>query len=170
MITSSLSLNSENATKNEKNHWKPVERVEKFVESETQLSKKTKDQLIQVLKTRLHKDKLIIVFNHFERVTKSVAQFWLSISSNEYIIFFGSLFSDFKKEAYGFYQIFDVVNQEEREALGKEVNVTIPLMLILGVLIIIILYKLSLMSSREFMTAVIMPILIIRSLMFFVGK
>ena len=140
----------------------------KKVETEEQLSKKTKDQLKELLNKRNRKNKLVIIFNHFERLTRTSAQYWMSLSGNPYIIMVGSNFGKHKPEAYGFYKIFDIVNKEELEDSRAEVNVTIPFILVIGALTFLILYKLSLISSNDTMTAIIMSILITRTILYFV--
>ena len=147
-----------------------VSRVEgiKTIESEEQLSKKTKDQLKELLKKRNKRNKLVIIFNHFERLTRTSAQYWMSVTGNKHIVVVGSIFGVYKKEAHGFYQTFDLINKEEQEESRAEVNVTIPFILVIGAFTFAILFKLSLTSSREMMTAVIMAILVTRTILYFV--
>ena len=140
----------------------------KRVETEEQLNKKTKDQLKKLLNKRNHKNKLVIIFNHFERLTRTSSQYWMSLTGNPYIVMVGSNFGVHRKEAYGFYKTFDIVNKEEQEESRAELNVTIPFILVIGALIFLILYKLSLVSSDKVMTAVIMAILVTRSILYFV--
>lgn len=140
----------------------------KNVESEAELLKLTAIQLKEVLKKRVQKDKLVIVFNHFENVTKSVAQFWLSVAGNKHVVFVGSVWGTWKKEAYGFYKIFHLINKDEREESRAEMNVTIPVIIILGGFIFAVLFKLSIISSDKAMTCIIMSILITRSILYFV--
>lgn len=144
-----------------------IEEIKK-IETEEQLSKKTKDQLKELLKKRNRKYKLIIIFNHFERLTRTSAQYWMSLTGNPHIIMVGSTFGIYKKEAYGFYKTFELINKEEQEESRAEVNVTIPFILIIGALIFGILYKLSLISSDKMMTAIIMSILVTRTILYFV--
>ena len=147
-----------------------VSRIEgiKRVESEEQLLKKTKDQLKELLKKRNKKNKLVIIFNHFERLTRTSAQYWMSLTGNSYIVMVGSNFGIHKKEAYGFYQTFDLINKEEQEESRAEINVTIPFILVIGAFVFAILYKLSLISSDKMMTAIIMSILVTRTILYFV--
>ena len=147
-----------------------VSRIEgiKRIETEEQLSKKTKDQLKELLKKRNRKYRLVIIFNHFERLTRTSAQYWMSLAGDKHIIMVGSIFGVYKKEAYGFYQKFDLINKEEQEESRAEINVTIPFILVMGAFIFAILYKLSLISSHEMMTAIIMSILITRTILYFV--
>lgn len=140
----------------------------KNIESEEQLSKKTKDQLKELLKKRNKKNKLVIIFNHFERLTRTSAQYWMSLVGNPFIVMVGSTFGIHKKEAYGFYKTFELINKEEQEESRAEMNITIPFILIIGVLIFLCLYKLSLISSDKVMTAVIMSILVTRTILYFV--
>jgi len=140
----------------------------KNIETEEQLSKKTKDQLKELLKVRNRKIKLVIIFNHFDRLTRTSAQYWMSLTGNPHIIMVGSNFGVHKKEAYGFYRTFDLINKEEQEESRAEVNVTIPFILVIGAFVFAILYKLSLISSSKMMTAVIMSILVTRTILYFV--
>jgi hypothetical protein len=147
-----------------------VSRIEgiKKIETEEQLSKKTKDQLKELLKKRNKRNKLVIIFNHFERLTRTSAQYWMSVTGNKHIVMIGSSFGIHKKEAYGFYKTFELINKEEQEESRAEVNVTIPFILVIGAFTFAILFKLSLTSSREMMTAVIMAILVTRTILYFV--
>jgi hypothetical protein len=140
----------------------------KNIETESELLKLTAIQLKEILKKRVQKDKLVIIFNHFENITKSVAQFWLSISGNKHIVFVGSVWGTWKKEAYGFYKVFNLINKEEREESRAEMNITIPVIIILGGFIFAVLFKLSIISSDKAMTSIIMSILITRSILYFV--
>jgi hypothetical protein len=140
----------------------------KKIETEEQLSKKTKDQLKALLHKRNRKYKLIIIFNHFERLTRTSAQYWMSLTGNPYILMIGSTFGTHKKEAYGFYKTFELINKEEQEDSKAEMNVTVPFILVIGALVFAILYKLSLISSDKMMTAIIMSILVTRTILYFV--
>lgn len=142
----------------------------KTIKTESELNKFTVVQLKDILKKIVHHDKLVIIFNRFENITKSVAQFWLSLSGYKYIVFLGSIWGNYKKEAYGFHKTFKIANKKEKEKYGSEMNVTIPFILVIGAFVFFILFKLSIISSSEQMSAVIMAILIVRSLMYFVGK
>lgn len=142
----------------------------KNIKTESELSKNTAVQLKEILKKIIQKDKLVIIFNRFENITKSVAQFWLSVSGNKHIVFVGSIWGIYKKEAHGFHKTFILVNKEEKENYGSEINVTIPFILVIGVFMFVILFKLGLTTSRAFMSAVIMSILVVRSMMFLIGK
>ena len=92
----------------------------------------------------------------------------MSLSGNPHIIFVGSNFGLHKPEAYGFYQTFDLINKEEQKESRAEINVTIPFILIIGTFVFVILYKLSIISSRGTMTAIIMSVLITRTILYFV--
>lgn len=142
----------------------------KNIKTKSELNKNTVVQLKEILKKTIQKDKLVIVFNRFENITKSVAQFWLSVSGNKFIVFVGSIWGIYKKEAHGFHKTFILVNKEEKENYGTEMNVTIPFIFVIGAFIFVILFKLGLTTSRTFMSALIMAILIVRSLMFFIDK
>lgn len=142
----------------------------KNIKTESELSKNTAVQLKEILKKVIQKDKLVIVFNRFENITKSIAQFWLSVSGNKHIVFVGSIWGIYKKEAHGFHKTFILVNKEEKEAHGSEMNVTIPFIFVLGAFVFVILFKLGLTASKAFMTAIVMSILIVRSMVFVIGK
>lgn len=140
----------------------------KKIETESELNKFTTVQLKEILRKRVQKDKLVIVFNHFENITKSVAQFWLSVAGNRHIVFVGSVWGNWKKEAYGFYKIFNLINKGEMKESRAEINVTLPVILVLGGFIFAVLFKLSIISSNDAMTSIIMSILITRSILYFV--
>jgi len=138
------------------------------IETESELNKFTAIQLKEILKKRVQKDKLVVVFNRFENITRSVAQFWLSVAGNKHIVFVGSVWGSWRKELYGFYKIFELINKEEREESRAEMNVTIPVILLIGAFVFAVLFKLSIISSDKAMSAIIMSILITRSIIFFI--
>jgi len=138
------------------------------IETESELNKFTAIQLKEILKKRVQKDKLVVVFNRFENITRSVAQFWLSVAGNKHIVFVGSVWGSWRKELYGFYKIFELINKEEREESRAEMNVTIPVILLIGAFVFVVLFKLSIISSDKAMSAIIMSILITRSIIFFI--
>lgn len=120
----------------------------KNIEDEDKLLKMNKEQLKKLLFTRVRKNKTVIVFNHFERLTRTSAQYWGSIAGNKHIIFVGSQFGSFKSEAYGFYQFFELINKDEAEEARAQLNVTIPVLIFLGIFALAFMVKIAYISTN----------------------
>lgn len=114
--------------------------------------------------------KVVIAFNHFERLSPSTARFWLQISGHEKIVFLGSIYGKFKKDAYSFYKTFKVINKEvmESEGPGSEIDITLPFILLVGAFFFISYLKISTTQTATMIGAVWFAFLVIRSLMYLV--
>jgi hypothetical protein len=140
------------------------------VPESSQLQRMTIEELKEMLFKKSSGIKVVVVFNHFERLTPSTARFWLSVSGHERIIFLGSVCGNFKKEAYGFYQSFEVVNQKvmKSEGSGSEMDITIPFILVVGAFIFICFLKVSLIGSVMLVSALWFAFLVVRTLLYLI--
>lgn len=140
------------------------------VPSSSHFQRMTIDELKEMLIKKASGIKVVIAFNHFERLTPSTARFWLSVSAQERIIFLGSLYDTFRKELFGFYKTFEVVNQEfmESEAPSSQIDITMPFCLLVGVLIFICFIKVSLVGSAILVSSLWFAFLVFRTLMYLV--
>lgn len=139
------------------------------VPSESELERMTVDHLKNMLLKKVGM-KVVIAFNHFERLSPSTARFWLQISGHEKVVFLGSLYGKFKKDAYGFYKTFKVINKEvmESEGPGSEIDITLPFILLVGAFFFISYLKISTTQTATMIGAVWFAFLVIRSLMYLV--
>lgn len=142
------------------------------VPKEAELSRKTTDDLKQMLFRKASGIKVVIVFNHFEHLTPSTARFWLNVSEHERIVFLGSLFGKFKKEAYGFYKTFEVINKSkmEEQRPTSEMDITIPFLLICGALVFVSFLKISMVSSYALLSSIWFTLLLIRTLLYIIWR
>jgi len=140
------------------------------VPTPTQFQRMTIDELKEMLFKKASGIKVVIVFNHFERLTPSTSRFWLSVSSHERIVFLGSICGKFKKEVFGFYQTFEVVNQKlmKAEGAGSEMDITMPFILVLGAFIFICFLKVSLTGSVILVSALWFAFLVVRTLLYLI--
>ncbi|SCG85966.1 hypothetical protein [Methanobacterium congolense] len=140
------------------------------VPAPTQFQRMTIEELKEMLFKKVSGFKVVLVFNHFERLTPATSRFWLSISGHERIVFLGSICGNFKKEAFGFYQTFEVVNQKlmKSEGSGSEIDITMPFVLIVGAFIFICFLKISLIGSVMLISALWFAFLVVRTLLYLI--
>jgi len=138
------------------------------VPKEAELSRKTTEDLKQMLFRKASGIKVVIIFNHFEHLTPSTARFWLDVSKHKRIVFLGSLFGRFRKEAYSFYKTFDVINKSKIP--GSEMDITIPFLLICGAIIFVSFLKISIVSSNALISAIWFSLLLTRTLLYVIGR
>lgn len=137
----------------------------KNIETPPELHKKTKIDLKEILKSRNRHHKLVIVFNHFEKLTPTNKDYWMSLSGDKYIVLVGSQFGKYKSHLYGFYKLFDVVNKQEKTD-KQEINITIPVMVGLGFILFICFTKVSALN-KELLFIIFFAFSSIRFVMFF---
>lgn len=98
------------------------------------LNRKTIPELEEILIKELNNERLIILFNHFERLTNRSVQFFLSLNIFENVQFVCSFSGKLKKEVHPFCSEFEIINGEEYEKVKNdedikdrdEFDVTIP--------------------------------------------
>lgn len=141
---------------------------ERKVPKDTELTRMTTEDLKQMLFKKASGIKVVIAFNHFERLTATTARFWHSVSGHERIVFIGSLFNGFKKDAYGFYKTFEVINEAEmkEQSPAGEMDITIPTVVICGALVFICFLKISYIGSEILIGAIWFTFLLARTLLY----
>jgi len=107
------------------------------------LNRLTIAELRDLLVKRLKYKTLIILFNHFERLTKRSVQAYQYLNSLENIRFVCSFIKNFKPEVYSFFRTFDLINEDEYMLKHgkKEFNITYAVYVILSVFCILIYLK-----------------------------
>ncbi len=73
------------------------------------LNRKTIDELKEILLKLLKYERLIICFNHFERLTKRTVQIYQSLNSLTNIQFVCNFQNNFKPELYPFFKTFPLL-------------------------------------------------------------
>lgn len=90
--------------------------IETFVSIKTSvLNRKTIVELKEILIKELKYERLIICFNHFERLTKRAVQVYQSLNSLNNIQFLCNFKDKFKSELYPFFKTFILANPGEYE-------------------------------------------------------
>ena len=140
------------------------------VPSASEFQRMTIDDLKEMLFKKASGVKVVVAFNHFERLTPSVSRFWLSVAGHERIVFLGSVCGNFRKEVYGFYKTFDVVNHDlmQDEGSGSEMDITMPFVLAVGVFVFVCFAKVSLIGSTVLVSSLWFAFLVIRTLMYLI--
>lgn len=141
---------------------------ERKVPKESELTRMTTEDLKQMLFKKASGIKVVVAFNHFERLTATTARFWHSVAGHERLVFIGSLFTKFKKEAYGFYKTFEVINEAEmrEQSPAGEMDITLPTVIVCGALVFICFLKISFISSEVLIGAIWFAFLLARTLIY----
>ncbi|MGZ7120232.1 MAG: hypothetical protein ACXVH2_11030 [Methanobacterium sp.] len=136
------------------------------------------DQKEAIIKSLGYKT-LVIMFNHFDKLTKSSVEVYIYLNSIKNIIFVANSNGKFSKDVYYFYKKFEFINKNEYESSYKknEINVTYALYFILGAICFALYLKfaLSLCSGAIFISVITMGALwfsfiVFRTLIFAGGR
>jgi hypothetical protein len=143
-------------------------------ENKLSLNRLTITELKDILVKELQYERLVITFNHFERLTKRTVQVYQHLNSLSNIQFICSFSQDFKPEVYPFYKRFELLNKEEYEKKGfkDEINVTYALYVLISVYCFFIYLKsvLSIYSIFMVIGGVWLALIIFRTLIFVGGR
>lgn len=119
-------------------------------------------------------ERLVIIFNHFERLTKRSVQVYQYLNSLKNIQFICSFSQDFKHEVYPFFKRFELVNREEYEAksVKDEINITYFVYTFLSLLCFFIYVKVSasLFMAALFLGGAWFALIIFRTFAFIGGS
>lgn len=121
-----------------------MECIERVVnQKEPALNRLTVPELIKILLVKLNSQIIVILFNNFHTLTRRLLGVYQELNRYRNIIFICGLEKDFKKEAYGFYKTFKLVNLEQyKMETGKdEINVSYTIYFFLGLMGFIIYLK-----------------------------
>lgn len=143
-------------------------------EDNASLNRFTIASLKDILIKKLKYERLIICFNHFERLTNKSVQVYKSLNSLENIQFVCSFKDKFKKEIYPFYSQFELANKEEyeKETVKDEINLTFPVYLLIALLFFFVYLKAasSLYMAFILIGAAWFSLIIFRTLIFIGGR
>jgi len=137
------------------------------------LNRLTIAELMEILINELKYEQLIILFNHFERLTKKTVQSYQYLNSLDNIQFVCSFDKKFKPEVYPFFKTFELVNREEYLDLSgaDEINITYPVFALLSILCFFVYLKMaSLEVGFLLVGASWFALIIFRSLMYVGGR
>ncbi len=138
------------------------------------LNRLTVAELKEILIKELRYERLVITFNHFERLTKRTVQVYQSLNSLKNIQFVCSFSDSLNREVYPFYTQFELANKEEyeNETVKDEINMTFPVYLFIALLCFVIYLKAasSLYMAFILIGAAWFSLIIFRTLIFIGGR
>lgn len=109
------------------------------------LNRLTIAELLNMLIAELKFKKLIILFNHFERLTKRSVQVYQYLNSLKNVIFICSFNKKFPQTVYSFFKTFEFMNEEEYslEIGEKDINITYTVYALITVVGILFYIKIT---------------------------
>lgn len=138
------------------------------------LNRLTIAELREILVKKLKYKKLVIFFNHFERLTKRSVQIYQYLNSLENVQFICSFKKNFKKEVYPFFKTFQLANQEEYDLKSgkKEINITYTIYAIISIYCFFIYLKTasSMIMAMMLIGGAWFALIIFRTLMYAGGR
>lgn len=153
-----------------------IECINKISDSKREsLKRLTVAELRKIFVKELKYERLVIFFNHFERLTKRDVDIHLYLNSLKNVQYICSFKGEFKSVVYPFYQHFILVNKEEYDVKsGKdEVDVTYPVFLgisFVGFLVYIKVGTTSMAAGIILLGALWFAFLIFRTLVYVGGR
>jgi len=131
-------------------------------------------QLRDTLAQKIGDNKLLIIFNQFDRLTRKSAEIYHSLDQKGKVIFLCSFQASFKQEIYSFYQSFNLLNKNEYQTeTGKnDINISYAVYAILGILCFLVYLKISSTSTAStiLIGALWFAVIIFRTLIFVGGR
>jgi hypothetical protein len=131
-------------------------------------------ELREVIQKELGSKNLIILFNNFEKLTRSALTVYKHLNTNKNIKFICNFKNRFRHEAYTFFKTFNFINKEDypHEENMKKINITYTIYAILSLICLLIYIKTSI--SFYFVTIIIggiwFGLIIFRTLMYAGGR
>jgi hypothetical protein len=131
-------------------------------------------ELKEVILKELGTNKLIILFNNFEKLNKSALNAYQYLDKNKNVRFICSFKKRFKNEAYNFYKTFKFINKEDYpyEENMKKINITYTIYAILSLACILVYLKasISIYIATIIIGALWFGLIIFRTLMYAGGR
>jgi hypothetical protein len=121
----------------------------------------------------LGKDRLIIIFNHFERLNYQSVRQYQDLNENKNIQFICNFTQHFKEQILPFYQTFVLINKSKyKDTKIDEINVTYPVYILISLFCFLLYMKISSTSYDTFtlMGGVWFALIIFRTLMYAGGR
>lgn len=112
------------------------------VENKDRLRRKTIEELKELLEAKTKNKKVVIMFNHFEKMTQLGADTWGFLNRLDSIIIVASYYKSFKSVAYELYQQFEHIREETHE----EIDIKYSIFAILSALCIFLYMKIATMN------------------------
>lgn len=137
------------------------------------LKRLTIAELRKIFVKELKYERLVIFFNHFERLTKRDVEVHLYLNSLKNVQYICSFKNEFKPVVYPFYKKFIFVNQEEYKVKsGKnEIDITYPVFGFISLICFFLYLKMtSLVSAIILIGGVWFAFLVFRTLVYIGGR
>ena len=138
------------------------------------LNRKTITELKEILLKQLKYERLIICFNHFERLTKRTVQIYQSLNSLTNVQFVCNFQNNFKSELYPFYKTFILANPEKYELKNtkNEINITYAVYILISIYVFLLYIK---TTSSIYMAFILIgaawfALIVFRTLVFIGGR
>lgn len=135
---------------------------------------KTVPEIKKYIIDELGDDRLILLFNHFERLNNQSVKPYMDLNENENIQFICSFSDNFNKKLYPFFEEFKLMNNDkfEKEAVINEINVTYAVYALISLFCFLIYMKIA---TTVYMAVILIggiwfALMIFRTLMYAGGR
>lgn len=109
------------------------------LENKDKLRRKTIEELKELLEAKTKNKKVVIMFNHFEKMTQLGADTWGFLNRLESVVIVASYSRSFKSVAYELYQQFEHI----REEMHEEIDIKYSIFAVLSALCIFLYMKIA---------------------------
>lgn len=93
------------------------------LENKDRLKRLTIEELKELLEAKTKNKKIVILFNHFERMTQLGADTWGFLNSLNSFILVASYYKNFKAVAYTLFQQFEHIKEEKHEEIDIKYSI-----------------------------------------------
>jgi len=134
----------------------------------------TISELTEAIIKELDYSNLIIIFNHFDRLTKKSGEIYQNLNTLSNIQFICSFNEKINNKVYSFYKTFKFINKAEykEKAAQKEINITYSLYILISILCFFVYIK---SANSLYMATILLggawfALIIFRTLMYAGGR
>lgn len=131
-------------------------------------------ELKKLIISEVGDDKLIIIFNHFERLNNLSLRPYYDLNEQENIQFICNFKENFKKQIYPFFKKFELVNKSKykKENNRDEINVTYAVYVLISVYCFLLYMKISYSVYTAFILVggIWFALIIFRTLVYLGGR
>ncbi|WP_231551395.1 hypothetical protein [Methanobacterium sp. SMA-27] len=131
-------------------------------------------ELKEAIVKELDHENLIIIFNHFEKLSKRYVGIYQYLNSFQNIQFICSFINKINRNTYPFYETFKILNKEEykNDTAKDEINITYSLYIIISIICFFVYIK---SANSVYMAAILLggawfALIIFRTMMYAGGR
>lgn len=131
-------------------------------------------ELKKLILKELGDDKLIIIFNHFERLNNQSVRPYFDLNESKNIQFICNFTQNFKRQIYPFFKTFVLINKDKykKEVIRDEINITYPVYALISIFCFFLYMKIA---SSIYMAVILVggvwfALIIFRTLMYAGGR